>query len=238
LIEVLVTVALIGLLVALLFPGIRHARQKAKRTVCSSDLRQIHTASVAYAHDNEDLFPHPNVTGDFEYRRAPGEFDPADPKRTRETLGLAAVLDRTRNLPGRNEVWICPAATVQMQAFKNTYGFQTSPKLGQRTTYLPPRPIKRDERGNPINRSLLANAWNTVWVWDNYKFYPAPPGLSGAVIKTSDYEIPPELVTYPHALNYAVDTTLWGAWYGSASGVFTAVNRVYIDGHVSLQALN
>lgn len=57
LIEVLVVVAIIGILASLLLPSLAKARHKAKTSVCLSNLKQITTAIHLYAGDNEDHLP-------------------------------------------------------------------------------------------------------------------------------------------------------------------------------------
>lgn len=57
LVELLVVIAIIGILAALLFPVLGHAREKANRTECMSNLRQIGIAAVSYADDHEDELP-------------------------------------------------------------------------------------------------------------------------------------------------------------------------------------
>src|SRR5687767_11543745 len=52
LLEVLVVVAIIGLLVALLLPAGLAVRSQAYATMCASNLRQMGTAWMMYANDN------------------------------------------------------------------------------------------------------------------------------------------------------------------------------------------
>ncbi len=57
LIELLVVVAIIALLIAILLPSLNRAREQAKRSTCSSNLRQIFTAMYEYSGDNKGMFP-------------------------------------------------------------------------------------------------------------------------------------------------------------------------------------
>ncbi|MCH7557443.1 MAG: type II secretion system protein [Planctomycetes bacterium] len=53
LIELLVVIAVIAMLIAILVPVLRSAREQAQRAVCLSNLRQLTLAWVAYADDND-----------------------------------------------------------------------------------------------------------------------------------------------------------------------------------------
>src|SRR5271166_4775186 len=57
LIEILVVVAIIGILAAFLFPVFTAARRAAKRTTALSNLNQIGKAEHMYLGDNEDHLP-------------------------------------------------------------------------------------------------------------------------------------------------------------------------------------
>jgi prepilin-type N-terminal cleavage/methylation domain-containing protein len=57
LIELLIVVAIIGVLVALALPGLSMARRQARITTCAINLRQCHTALSAHAADNKNQVP-------------------------------------------------------------------------------------------------------------------------------------------------------------------------------------
>ena len=66
LIELLVVITIIGLLAALLFPVFAKARERARQTVCESNLHQIGLAISMYQSDNGGGLP--PVFGDVSFR--------------------------------------------------------------------------------------------------------------------------------------------------------------------------
>lgn len=60
LIELLVTIAIIAILVGLLLPALKGAREAARKTGCQSDIRQLLTAINSYTIDSRDFMPLPN----------------------------------------------------------------------------------------------------------------------------------------------------------------------------------
>jgi prepilin-type processing-associated H-X9-DG protein/prepilin-type N-terminal cleavage/methylation domain-containing protein len=57
LVELLVVIAVIGLLAALLLPALSKSKERAQRIRCASNLRQVLMAAFMFADDHEDLFP-------------------------------------------------------------------------------------------------------------------------------------------------------------------------------------
>ena len=57
LLELLVVIAVIGMLAALLLPALGRAKQEGKRTSCASNLRQVNLAIRLYADDWSDSLP-------------------------------------------------------------------------------------------------------------------------------------------------------------------------------------
>src|SRR5260221_14553089 len=57
LIELLVVIAIIAILAAILFPVFAQAREQARQTVCSSNVRQIGLAVQMYVQDYDETLP-------------------------------------------------------------------------------------------------------------------------------------------------------------------------------------
>lgn len=111
LIELLIVIAIIALLVGILLPALRKAREAAQSLVCKSMERQMGFAMNAYANDWKEYFPGPNTSG------ADGQL----------TAGALYLFDKSPTTPTSTHDWMSPM-------FGDSAGL--SPNRAQRTKQL------------------------------------------------------------------------------------------------------
>ena len=82
LIELLVVVAIIGILIGFLAPGAMRLREKARRSKCQNNLKQIYYAISAYRDDHNERYPqsldelYDNYVDDLEVFKCPSSANP------------------------------------------------------------------------------------------------------------------------------------------------------------------
>ena len=103
LIELLVVVAIIAVLISILIPSLKEAKEQARKVVCMSNLKQIGLAVQMYLNDRKDRLPHVDTVGGG--NRAYWDEPPAWPGWTH--LGLLFSKRYISN-PG---VFFCPSGT-------------------------------------------------------------------------------------------------------------------------------
>jgi len=117
LIELLVVIVIIGLLAAFLFPVMARAREAARRTQCSNNLRQHGIAWYLYMDDHNECFPpwgFPNDNGgtmEMTYGGKEGTFFESYSSRfscSAEYRVLNQYLDITSNASPNVEIFHCP----------------------------------------------------------------------------------------------------------------------------------
>lgn len=114
LIELLVVVAIIAILVALLLPVLRTARQYAQRAACIHNLKQVWYATQMWTDDNGSYLP--------EAKQADGD----------QKASVARTLDPY--LGTKEPVWHCPAVTMPGQ----NYSVSPDPMGKEQSTIEPP----------------------------------------------------------------------------------------------------
>ncbi len=180
LIELMVVLAIIGVLAALLLPVLSRAKEKARATQCLSNLRQLHLGWSLYAADHDDRLPpiddteqagkdaaHPSwVAGWLRTANEPG--DKADNTNPELLVGEAYAGFGSIGPYVRNPaVYQCPSdrsgrvRTFSMNCYLNGHGrwqdpdYVTYERLGQITE--PARIwVLVDEREDSINDGYFA----------------------------------------------------------------------------------
>ena len=173
LIELLVVIAIIAILAAILLPAVSLVRSTAQNSSCSSNLRQLHTATNLWMVDNDNKLPdyrywaynEPTTSSSYKYQLAP-------------YLGYENMeACDSANWKGRASVMKCDAADEERPSEKewgrtyaiNTHATSTAEGKPRSPTWYPPNNLSIDNTSRmalfmdgPVNASSGGNYWTNV----------------------------------------------------------------------------
>lgn len=150
LIEILVVIAIIGILAAILFPVFARARENARRSSCAGNLKQLALALIMYTQDHDGGLPSYSKSGSG--ATWPQLYDPT-----------VAYVKNT-------QIYRCPSAPASTLAMSDIYGPQyglpwqneraanwTVMFANPRTRYV----ARIDAVPDAVRTCLIGETWNT-----------------------------------------------------------------------------
>lgn len=106
LVELLIVIALMGTLMAMLFPVFAQVREKGRATTCLSNLRQLGLAMAMYAQDADELYPRAtDAITQFSFLQPDNPY--SDPVYKALPLLTEVLAPYVKN----REIWHCPSDT-------------------------------------------------------------------------------------------------------------------------------
>jgi prepilin-type N-terminal cleavage/methylation domain-containing protein/prepilin-type processing-associated H-X9-DG protein len=147
LVELLVVIAVIGVLVALLLPAVQAARESARRTKCRNHLKQ-HALAAHNVHDTQGKLPPFSARSMWDFSLAGAPYQKAQ--------GFTAF------------DWMLPY--VEQQPLYDGSNWSVNTVVGGQTVYAHILPFHRcpSEVSSPTGRGATANRGANLWAIGNY----------------------------------------------------------------------
>jgi type II secretory pathway pseudopilin PulG len=199
LIDLLVVIAIIGVLAAMLMPAFSRAKGKAKNAVCLSQLRQLGIATRVYTGDNDNRLPAAELLPTL-------PIDPQSPlPRICDVLG--PVIGQTISTNTGGSIFRCPQDKLRMfEKQGSSYEWNTDlngRRMDETRTSNVRLVIVKVIDGQPVEhrdeqKQLRFPPETTPLFLDYEDFHPRPPRPGKNVVymdgHTAGFELPPEVL--------------------------------------------
>ncbi len=183
LIELLVVIAIITVLMGLLLPALVGAKERARRTTCRNQIRQLTLGAHLYGADFHDFLP----SGASDFPGPPDEHIPVVSSNTRSLFIKYGGSYKLLDCPSLGDPFNKPDGWIQ-----EDYGFVIGYNyMGGHTNT--PWPALPGQTGTWVSPQTLSESGNLVLVTDlndwspGYKKTFAPHGWGGPILKSRDY---------------------------------------------------
>ncbi|MDR3708689.1 MAG: DUF1559 domain-containing protein [Capsulimonadaceae bacterium] len=182
LIELLVVIAIIAILAAILFPVFATAREKARQSACSSNLKQVGLAFAQYCQDFDETTPYCPYDGSREipaFHAFPYQYGISlgsqlypytkslqvwrCPSDSVDTGGVHSYLDSAND----NSCYGCNGGLDNPSYLYNMYFLELSmPNTTDGSTCYEV-PLQLSQLQTPGNDGIVFGGWNNTWFSDN-----------------------------------------------------------------------
>jgi prepilin-type N-terminal cleavage/methylation domain-containing protein/prepilin-type processing-associated H-X9-DG protein len=214
LIELLVVIAIIALLLAIITPGLKSAKDTAKRVTCGTRLKQIGTAMKMYSDAFDGLLPDDqNITKDSRERHAYTVYrnDPGYVYLNGKLKPLRFAYLYELNYIEVPEIFYCPGNIMDLYKYES---------------YIKPTAwgtLPQDYNANTSNQ----------WVRIGYTYYPVELNAPIDPLSQAPRELAKKYIRLNPNLPYATDVLHGRSNLSHKTKVRYSANALFADGHVT-----